>query len=312
MTAPAHVMQYRHEAMLWRGEDEFVDGCVPFVRHGLAGGEPVMVATTKRRVGLLSDALGPGAAAVHFVDMELLGANPARIIPAWAAFIRAAEGRPARGIGEPLWAGRSDVEIAECQLHESLLNLAVPAETPFWLRCPYDAEHLPPEVIAEAERSHPELTEGAGPATRIQAYAGPGQAHRAFAAPLPEPTAVDSSTTFNAAGLRRLRTEVALAARRCGIAADRTADLVLAVHELGANSVLHGGGHGTLRLWREPGALVCEVADQGRMQDPLSGRLDVDYERASGRGLWMVNHLCDLVQLRSSEAGTTVRLHTWF
>ena len=56
---------------------------------------------------------------------------------------------------------------------------------------------------------------------------------------------------------------------------------------------------------------MCEVADQGRMQDPLSGRLDVDYERASGRGLWMVNHLCDLVQLRSSEAGTTVRLHTW-
>jgi anti-sigma regulatory factor (Ser/Thr protein kinase) len=270
-----------------------------------------MVATTKRQVGLLSEALGPGADAVHFVDMELLGANPARIIPAWAAFIRAAEGRPARGIGEPLWAGRSDVEIAECQLHESLLNLAVPAETPFWLRCPYDAEHLPPEVIAEAERSHPELTEGAGPATRIQAYAGPGQAHRAFASPLPEPAAVDSSTTFNRASLRRLRTEVAVAALRCGIAADRTADLALAVHELGANSVLHGGGHGTLRLWREPGALVCEVADQGRMQDPLSGRLDVDYARVSGRGLWMVNHLCDLVQLRSSEAGTTVRLHTW-
>ena len=50
MTAPAHVMHYRHEAMLWRGEDEFVDGCVPFVRDGLADGEPVMVATTKRRV----------------------------------------------------------------------------------------------------------------------------------------------------------------------------------------------------------------------------------------------------------------------
>jgi hypothetical protein len=28
-------------------------------------------------------------------------------------------------------------------------------------------------------------------------------------------------------------------------------------------------------------------------------------------GLWDANQLCDLVQMRSSSAGTTVRLHTW-
>jgi anti-sigma regulatory factor (Ser/Thr protein kinase) len=31
--------------------------------------------------------------------------------------------------------------------------------------------------------------------------------------------------------------------------------------------------------------------------------------REGGRGLWLVNQLCDLVQLRSSAAGGVVRLH---
>jgi anti-sigma regulatory factor (Ser/Thr protein kinase) len=31
--------------------------------------------------------------------------------------------------------------------------------------------------------------------------------------------------------------------------------------------------------------------------------------RSGGRGLWIVNHLCDLVQVRSSQAGNVIRLH---
>ena len=31
--------------------------------------------------------------------------------------------------------------------------------------------------------------------------------------------------------------------------------------------------------------------------------------RGGGRGLWLVNHLCDLVQVRSSQAGNVIRLH---
>ena len=30
---------------------------------------------------------------------------------------------------------------------------------------------------------------------------------------------------------------------------------------------------------------------------------------ATGRGLWLANQLCNLVQIRSSPEGTTVRLH---
>src|SRR5690349_3981669 len=40
-------------------------------------------------------------------------------------------------------------------------------------------------------------------------------------------------------------------------------DLVLAVDELAANSLRHGGGHGELRLWTDEGAVVAEVEDGG-------------------------------------------------
>jgi anti-sigma regulatory factor (Ser/Thr protein kinase) len=35
-------------------------------------------------------------------------------------------------------------------------------------------------------------------------------------------------------------------------------------------------------------------------------------DREGGRGLYLVNQLCDLVQVRSSDQGTTVRVTTWF
>jgi len=311
MSAQARVASYRHEALLWRGTDDFLAGCVPFIRDGVAADEPVMVATTRERVSLLHDALGADATGVRFVDMEQLGANPARIIPAWADFVRDAGGRVARGIGEPIWAGRSAAEIAECQLHESLLNLALSEDTPLWLRCPYDVEGLPGSVIEEAERSHPVVTDTAQASTRTQPYAGPRQAWAAFTSALPEPRGVEVVVEFVQTDLRRVREAVVVAGERCGVPVDRVADLALAVHELAANSVLHGGGHGVLRIWCESRALLCEVTDQGQVLDPLTGRHHVEPEGSSGRGLWMVNHLCDLVQLRSSDAGTVVRVHTW-
>jgi hypothetical protein len=51
------------------------------------------------------------------------------------------------------------------------------------------------------------------------------------------------------------------------------------------------------------------VRDRGWIRDPLAGRVAPRENKATGRGLWLVNQLCDLVQLRSSPAGTTLRLH---
>jgi hypothetical protein len=105
--------------------------------------------------------VGVDARGVQYLDMAELGANPARIIPAWQAFVDEHGGyqRPVRGLGEPVWAGRRAGEVVECQLHQALLNLAVAPDVPLWLLCPYDADALPEPVLTEAARSHPALRE---------------------------------------------------------------------------------------------------------------------------------------------------------
>ncbi len=302
---------FRHEAMFWRTEEELLAGTVPFLREGLEAGEPALVAVTTGHWSLIADALGPDADAVRFADMTLLGANPACIIPLLLGFAEESGGRPCRGVGEPVWPGRRGAEIEECALHEAQLNLALGPGTPLRLRCPYDVKGLTPEVLAQAERSHEVVLLPGERWDRTAPYDGTSLAMRWFAAELPEPQVPVQSTRFDGGDLRRVRRIAGAAARAVGVSDEHVADLELAVYELAANSVQHGGGGGELRLWREPDALVCEVRDTGHVSDPLVGRRPGTTQDASGRGLWMVNRLCDLVQVRSTPAGTTVRVRTW-
>jgi anti-sigma regulatory factor (Ser/Thr protein kinase) len=104
---------------------------------------------------------------------------------------------------------------------------------------------------------------------------------------------------------------VAQYARSCGLPADRVDALALAASELATNSIRHGGGTGTVAMWLEPGAVVVEFTDGGRLLDPLVGRTMPPPEQVGGRGLYLVNQVCDLVQVRSSPEGTTIRITTW-
>jgi hypothetical protein len=63
-----------------------------------------------------------------------------------------------------------------------------------------------------------------------------------------------------------------------------------------------------VRIWREDGAVLCEVAGPGRFDDPLAGRRRPLPTEVRGRGLWIVNQLCDLVQLRNRPDGNVVRI----
>ena len=62
-------------------------------------------------------------------------------------------------------------------------------------------------------------------------------------------------------------------------------------------------------MWTDRDTLVCDVRDAGWISEPLAGRLQPSVDRQNGRGLWLANQLCDLVQLHSTAGGTTVRLH---
>jgi len=302
---------YQHEALLYRGVDAFLAGTVGFVRDGLASEQPVMVVVAEPRLGELRAALGRDAQRVRMMDMAAVGANPARIIPAWQEFLDGHDDdQPIRGIGEPIWFGRRAAEIAECQLHEALLNLAVEPDRPFWLRCPYDADALPAEIVDAAHRSHPVLVE-AGDYRGSTNYGGVVHAEEMFGEPLPEPSVSAASYVFDGMTVTVAVKHAVAEAAELGLDSKRVLDLTTALREILDNSVGHGGGGGTLRLWHDPEAFVCEVRDTGHIEDPMIGRRRQVDDSGRPSGLWLANQLCDMVQVRSSADGTTVRLVSW-
>jgi anti-sigma regulatory factor (Ser/Thr protein kinase) len=301
--------RFRHEALLYAGESEFVDAIGDFVADGVAAGEPVLVIVGAHKVDRLRSVLGRDADAVRFVDMAEVGTNPARIIPAWRELVAegSASDAPFRGVGEPIWAGRPHAELIECQRHESLLNVAFDGAPAWWLLCPYDTEALDPSVIDEARRAHPLVTEE-GCTHPSALWAGIEAWPERLDEPLPPPPCDAGAVTFDAAGLESVRQHIASEACRLGLEPERIGDLVVAVNEVVSNSVRHGGGGGTLQLWRDDHTMVCEVRDRGHIADPLVGRHPPSRGLEGGRGLWLVNQLCDLVQVRNA-GGCVVRLH---
>jgi anti-sigma regulatory factor (Ser/Thr protein kinase) len=300
---------YRHEALFYAGEADFVAGTASFLREGLAQGESALVAVVPSKIRALRSALGGDADRLSFMDMAELGRNPARIIPAWVQFAsEPTSPRRLRGIGEPVWLGRSPAELAESQLHEALLNLAIPATSPLWLLCPYDTAALDQSVIDDARRSHPFIQHGAVHAESTT-FDGAGAVATAITASLPEPPADRFELAFGSDELSAVRRLVSTRAMDVGLDSDRTLDLLTAVNEVATNSLLHGGGSGMLRSWVEHDTLICEVSDRGHVDDPLVGRIRQSDHQLGGRGLWLVNQVCDLVQIRSTHHGTTIRLH---
>jgi anti-sigma regulatory factor (Ser/Thr protein kinase) len=293
---------------LYAGRDEFLEACAAFIREGVQAGEPALVVVNAEKTERLRSVLGEDAHHVLFSDMAELGANPARIIPVWHDFAAENEGRAIRGIGEPISAERSPAELVECQRHESLLNLAFAKTPSFRLLCPYDTSALSQSVIDEAKRSHPRLCTG-GAYVPSHSFRGLDEVAAAFSEPLPEPHLVPHSKVFQANTLAPLRHFVAENAIEFGLDGQGTEELVLAVNEVATNSVVHGGGGGILRVWQEHDALICEVNDGGLMDNPLAGRELPAYADTSGRGLWLANQVCDLVQMRSFGGGSAVRIH---
>lgn len=298
----------RHEALLWNGADELLAGTLPFIKDALATQTPLMVAVPESTWVPIRSALGGDADRVRYVDMARLGGNPARIIPAWLGFL-AEHGRPVRGIGEPLWAGRREAEVTECHIYEAALNLAVTASTPLWLLCPYDTSVLDDAAAAEVRRTHRIV--GGPRAEHSDAYRGAEHGQTLGARLLPDPPGRAHRIAIRPGGLAAVRRFVVDRCAEAGLGSDRTDDLTLAVNELAANSLDHGGGRGVLRSWQDVDALYLEVRDSGRISDPLVGRVNPGVYQDRGRGLWIVNQLCDLLQVRSTRSGAVLRVVTW-
>ncbi len=301
---------YRHEAVYYQGIGEFIELVAPFVHDGVEAGQPVMVAVTALRIAALRSELGPRADQVEFVDMSEMGRNPARIIPAWREFLasHAADG-PVRGVGEPIWAGRRTAEIEECQFHESLLNMAIAPGTPFWLLCPYD-RGLDREMLDEAARSHPVIIEPRvyrGSTT----YGGAYHAAEFFSRSMPPPgepvrrLVVDPTVGHHVADWVRRWAEASGVPRR------RASGMAAAVRSIAQTTDGPAGRSEVLQLWQQGSDLVCQLQGSAQVSDPMIGRRPAGQDNSLGRALRAANDVCDLVQVRSNAAGTTIRVHIW-
>jgi anti-sigma regulatory factor (Ser/Thr protein kinase) len=162
-----------------------------------------------------------------------------------------------------------------------------------------------------------------GDAFLTEPAAGVGRAAPASAQALLLDQEFDSGTLY------ALRAAVQAHAGQAGLPEDRTGEVVLAVHELAANAIAHGAGHGRLRMWERAGALSCEIADAGpvgagRPTEPSPGgagrptgpspggagrptgpsEAADPWPAADGHGLWLVRQVADQLDLRSGPRGT--------
>jgi anti-sigma regulatory factor (Ser/Thr protein kinase) len=115
---------------------------------------------------------------------------------------------------------------------------------------------------------------------------------------------------FDAGSLYALRSAVGAHAAAAGLPPARVYDVVAAAHELAANAVRHGAGHGRLRLWTANGVLTCQVSDDGPAaargdKDPGAG-LAAPWPAVYGHGLWVIGQVADQFDIDRSLADTTV------
>ncbi|MFI8308789.1 anti-sigma factor RsbA family regulatory protein [Streptomyces sp. NPDC085927] len=303
MTTPT-TDPFVHPALFYRGEKEYLHGTVPFIRDGLKAGEPVAVAVPGANLEILKTALGEDAADVRFLDMTEAGRNPGRIIPrVLRAFADAHRQTRVRIIGEPIWAGRSSVEYPACVQHEALINPAFQGRE-VTILCPYDADRLDEQVLTDAYATHPLVISG------DQEWLSPTYAPEHVIARYNQPlthTTTTEGLAFDADALPSVRHFAVEQATKFGLSGIRLEDVALIVSELTTNSVVHGGGSGTVRIWTDDGQVVCEVRDRGHLSDPLVGRRPPAPAQQGGRGLLLVHYLADLVRIHTGPDGTTIR-----
>jgi anti-sigma regulatory factor (Ser/Thr protein kinase) len=300
-------MNFDHPALFYRDAEEYLAGTVPFVTAGVAAGEPVMVAVPGANLDLIRRGLGPAADQVRLYDMADAGRNPGRILPGvLLAFAAAHSGRRVRIVGEPIWPGRTEVEYPACVQHEALINAAFQKRDAAVL-CPYDVANLDRRAIDDAYRTHPVIAEAAA-RRPSPAYVDPALVAAEFNRPLPDPPGHALAMEIDADSLALLRRFVTDHAGAAGLDLDRAMDLAIAVNELATNTLEHGGGDGSLAVWPEDGHLVCQLRDSGHIGDPLAGRIPALADQPRGRGLILVNQVCDLVRIHTTPDGTTVRL----
>lgn len=317
-TTLERVQAFRHDALLHSTTEEFVHRAASFVREAVVANEAVLVMIDSDKTGLLRAELrdddGPqndndqvSAQPVVFAEVDDVANNPARLMSMWLEFVdeHAGEGRTVRGFGESIWPSRSLAQRGECHIHEAILNHTFGTRDDFWLMCAYDVSKLPGDTVAAGMAHHPHIVRN-GTRRTSDTFRAP-QHDSTLGAPMDPPPENTHNCTLVPVG--EVRRSVDRFLGSAGFSDVQRYDFVLAVSEVISNSLQYGGGIGDYTMWIDDDVAIFESSDRGVITDPLLGLRRPSASSSGGRGLWLANHLCDLVQLRSTSAGSRVRMH---
>ncbi|MEU1372807.1 MEDS domain-containing protein [Streptomyces triculaminicus] len=301
-----------HHACLYGSDAEFLAMAVPFVREGLAAGEPVLAATTPANIELLRDALGERAHALDTAETAYFGRRPVERVSAFLRYHdrRARPGLRMRMIAEPVWCGKSARQVAEWKRMESGLNVLL-AGLPLWMICPYDTRTAPRDVARAACATHPARLDGRR-LIPCATYADPA----AYAAAMPPPRSPAPPGAARTGPTDRLRAVRGFARERAaaaGLSGERLALAVLAVSEAAGYLLAGEGARLALRAWPEPGAVAYELlrtqpAAAAEAVPAFAGFRPPGRAAAPEDGLWLARTLSEALDVRAQGPLTRLTL----
>lgn len=297
-----------HETAFYGSDEEFLAVVLPFLREGVAAGEPTVSLFGERNQQLVRAALGP-VSGVILIDGGRHYLRPAAAIrrhremlagyvAGGAEQIRIAGDVPHPGVGVP-WEWWARYEAAANEVYDDF---------PMYGLCPYDTRTAPPEVLDHARRTHTHVLTADGQRVTSTAYQNPrdflSTAVTAWVEPIEaRPPAIELSDPSPA----QARDAIGALQESAVLTDDDLSGLLLSVTEAVTNALLHGRAPVRLRAWAEPGRIVVTVSDHGPgPADPMAGLMAG--QGPGGLGLWLAHQMCTYVSLQPGPDGFTIRL----
>ena len=283
---------YFHETAFYGSDDEFVAIVGPFLRDGVAAGEPTIVACAPANTALLREAVD--CTGVRFLAGSGRYVRPGPTIHAYRSMfgdlvaagadqIRVVGDVPHPGVGMD-WHGWARYEAA--------INIAYD-EFPLWGLCPYDTRTAPASVLDDVACTHPHVASASGhhhsdryldPASFLDARSPPPVDPVELTEPhtiVLDPDPRSARAALHEAGVERV------------LGVTGAANLALATSEAVTNALVHGRPPTTLRLWVSDDRVITTVTDRGPgPSDPFVGLVPAPTDQPGGRGLWIANQVC--------------------
>jgi anti-sigma regulatory factor (Ser/Thr protein kinase) len=293
LRAPSHP-RFRHEVLIHDDDASLVSATRHFVERGLEAGADVLVHSNRSQVAALRGELRPDPRLSYGYDEEMYTSPTQTLFKYQRQLAARKPGARELWVTGTVPRGATNVAQAAWARYESAVNEAL---GPFSFRalCTYDTRTASPSVIATARAAHPHLETGSD---RVPCpdYLAPADFLADPLAMVPQSPRQAPILSCHVGGLDdvpSLRDVVRAAGRSASaIPFDAIEGLILAVHEVTANGILHGAPPVRVHVWAELDKMVVEVLDAGPGGlDPVAGYRFPD--ALGALGLWVARQEVD-------------------